>query len=275
MKFTSDGAHFYDQDGVPRYDATLTQAKKEGLLISPTTYLGILDKPAITNWKIKEYLVSAHEIMNQFPDTSIDELNQFAKQNFDSRNNAAEKGTAIHWILEEAIKAALPLSAFKKFFLSNADPLIHDLIGSVYLAYEWFVHNCINPTVEGIIVSKKYRYAGKKDVACEALDETGTKYLSTVLDWKSQNIHHNGFYVKEPTKPKKPRVNIYKEWVIQIAAYAAPSADEQGIIGIIGTDPAFPYFQIQRYNQKELLEGFKVFRHLQFLYALLNNIEIN
>lgn len=275
MKYTQDGSHYYDLDGTPRYDATLATAKKENLLISPTTYLKILDKPQITNWKIDQYLQSSHEIMQKFPNTDLNDMKAYAKQNFDERNNQAHIGTLIHAVLEEAVKAGIPAGAWDPFFMDVADKEIHPIKGSVDLAWKWFTSNAINATAESVVVSSKYRYAGKKDVGAHIKDPNNPKtYLRATLDWKSQGVKFPGYQKRDPSKLYAVKVNEYKEWVIQMAAYAAPTADEMGVIGIIGTKPDFPFFKPVYYTQAQLVEGFKVFRCLQLLYGLVNSIEI-
>lgn len=275
INYTENGAHYYDKEGNPRYDAGLKQAREEELLISPTTYLRILDKPAITNWKIDQFLQSAHEIMGKFPTTDLNDMKAYAKQNFDERNNQAYLGTLTHDVLEEAVKAAIPYKAWDPFFMDVADKDIRPIKGSITLAWEWFTKNAINAVPEQVVVSERYRYAGKKDIGAHILSPwKAGEYVNSTLDWKTQGVKHPGFQKRDPSKLYAAKVNQYKEWVIQLSAYSAPSAAKMGVIGVIGTDPSFPFFKPFYYDQAELVNGFKVFRCLQVLYGLLNNIEI-
>jgi hypothetical protein len=275
IKYTENGAHFYDRNGTPRYDANIATARKENLLISPTTYLKILDKPQITNWKIDQYLQSAHEIMSQFPTTSLDDVKAYSKKNFDERNNQAEIGSLCHAVLEEAVKNAIPMKAWDPFFMDVADKQIVPIKKSMDLAWDWFTKNAINAQAESVVVSERYRYAGKKDVGAHILSPWESKvYLQATLDWKTQGVKHPGYQKRDPTKLYAVKFNEYKEWVIQIAAYSATTADRMGVVGVIGTKPEFPFFRPIYYNQERLVQGFKVFRCLQILYGLIQDIEI-
>ena len=62
----SEGGHWYDREGEPRYtiigtngkerNTTLRDAKKEGYVPSVTTIIDILDKPSLNTWKINKAL---------------------------------------------------------------------------------------------------------------------------------------------------------------------------------------------------------------------------
>src|SRR5210317_2569833 len=68
-KFTSESGHWYTQEGEPMYtiigangkerNTTLRDAKKENLVPSVTTILGMIAKPSLENWKINQALNSA------------------------------------------------------------------------------------------------------------------------------------------------------------------------------------------------------------------------
>lgn len=271
-QYNESGAHFYYPDGRPAYDVKPAQAKKEGLFPSPTTIIKLLAKEQLINWKISQFIKSCHKVMREFPDSTEDELGREAKVDFDKRNNAAVIGTEAHRILEIAMKGSINPAAFEQFFGANANL---DLIGPIYLsikmAYDWACKNLINVTPEKVIVNTQFEYAGMTDIIGECLDEKEVTYLPSIVDWKSQRVKHPGFFKSDATKLKKPRVNKYKEWLIQLGAYAAPGGQKQGIIGIIGTDPSFPYFEAVYYDQEKLVAGFKVFRCLQMVKDLMES----
>lgn len=53
LKGPDEDAHYYTQDGQPRYDITdIRQARKLNLFPSPTTKLGMFTPPQLTNWKV-------------------------------------------------------------------------------------------------------------------------------------------------------------------------------------------------------------------------------
>ena len=67
-KYAAESTHWYAQDGSPAYTqiiasgknkgkerpTTIRDAKKLSLVPSVTTLLGIMDKPALTHWKINQ-----------------------------------------------------------------------------------------------------------------------------------------------------------------------------------------------------------------------------
>jgi hypothetical protein len=65
-KFKSESGHWYTQEGEPMYtiigangkerNTTLRDAKKEGLVPSVTTIMGVVAKPALETWKQNNYL---------------------------------------------------------------------------------------------------------------------------------------------------------------------------------------------------------------------------
>lgn len=110
-KFTAESGHWYAQDGEPMYtikgangkerNTTLRDARKEGLVPSVTTILGIAAKPSLENWKIDQALNSALTL-SQNPDETIEQFTYRCKQ--DSKQigiNAATRGTEIHAMLEQ------------------------------------------------------------------------------------------------------------------------------------------------------------------------------
>ena len=117
--------HFYDKDGNPCHfvegkngeqrDSTLRDARKHGWYPSVTGILGILDKPALTNWKLKrvteacyndlcEYIDNENIIPSDDYSVYHDEIMGMA---FKESTNARDRGSEIHNCLE-AIAGGLP-----------------------------------------------------------------------------------------------------------------------------------------------------------------------
>ena len=109
-KFTSESGHWYTQEGDPMYtiigangkerNTTLRDAKKENLVPSVTTIIGMIAKPALENWKIDQALKSAITLEKNETE-SIDEFS--ARCKFDSKSigiSAAQEGTKIHAMIE-------------------------------------------------------------------------------------------------------------------------------------------------------------------------------
>lgn len=102
----SEGGHWYSEEGlvtaVPSADGkrmvapTIRHAKKLGLLPSVTTVLGILDKPALTLWKCKEYVRAANFVGLKANDESEEEYFAKVREQFSRYNDHAQVGTDIH-----------------------------------------------------------------------------------------------------------------------------------------------------------------------------------
>ena len=110
-KFKSESGHWYTQEGDPMYtvigangkerNTTLRDAKKDNLVPSVTTVLGMIAKPSLENWKINQALNSALTLEKD-PLESIEEFAYRCKQ--DSKRigqEAAKKGTEIHAMIEQ------------------------------------------------------------------------------------------------------------------------------------------------------------------------------
>jgi len=109
-KKTAESGHWYTQEGDPMYtiigangkerNTTLRDAKKDNLVPSVTTVLGMIAKPSLENWKINQALNSALTLEKE-PSESIGEFAYRCKQ--DSKRigqEAAKKGTKIHAMIE-------------------------------------------------------------------------------------------------------------------------------------------------------------------------------
>lgn len=108
------GEHWYDRDGNPRYEVkaasgfmrptTLADAKKEKLVPSVTTILAVIDKPALTNWKVDQGILAALTLPRN-PDEQ--EASYIARIKADSGSQAREaalEGSRIHDAVESHFK---------------------------------------------------------------------------------------------------------------------------------------------------------------------------
>jgi hypothetical protein len=109
-KFKSESGHWYTQEGDPMYtvigangkerNTTLRDAKKDKLVPSVTTVLGMIAKPSLENWKINQALNSAMTLEKDV----LESVEEFAYRcKIDSKKigqEAAKKGTEIHAMIE-------------------------------------------------------------------------------------------------------------------------------------------------------------------------------
>ncbi len=108
--------HFYDKEGKPKHfvqmakdpsrtrPTRVTDAKKNGWLPSVTTVLGILDKPALVNWKVDQHLDRAFSVdASKYPDLEsyTAAVKRFTRDMMDQAPNA---GTEVHNAIEQYLK---------------------------------------------------------------------------------------------------------------------------------------------------------------------------
>lgn len=118
------GEHWYSRAGEPRYEVlaasglpratTLSDARKHGYVPSVTTVLGVLAKPALETWKVKQGILAALTLTRN-PDESDDAyLARVLSDSGEQAKRAAEEGTRIHDACENAMKG--------KWFPSQYEP---------------------------------------------------------------------------------------------------------------------------------------------------------
>lgn len=192
-----EGGHWYSRDGQPQHfvekkdgsglrPTTLRDARKNDWIPSVTTILKVLDKPALTAWKIEQAvltLMTAPKLAEEPLDAFIKRVLQAERQQDQEAAQAADLGTRIH----DAIENASSDRPFDEELKSFVDPVIMEL-----RAFG-------RPMFTEKIVVSEHSYAGKVDWA-------GESEVITVVDFKT---------TKNP--PKKS----YNEHRLQLAAYAA------------------------------------------------------
>jgi len=192
-------AHYYTRDGKPQHwmpkkdgtgnrSTTIADARKLGLLPSPTTILKQLAKPQLTGWLIEQGCLAVLTSPRK-PDESLDQfvyrVLHIDKEHDAERDAAAEAGTAIH----EALELAMCGIEYDPAMAGYVVPVMAEInkIGRV-------------ATTEKVIVGDGY--AGRTDCLLESDDAI------TVLDFKGCK--------------KLPDKGPWDEHRMQLAAYAAP-----------------------------------------------------
>lgn len=114
---TPENGHWYFPDGTPCYEVakadgkgmtttTLRHAKKMNLLPSVTTILRVLDKPALTAWKVEQAVLAVMTTPrqpNEPDDAFIKRVLSEDKEQDKERDAAAKLGTDVHSAIELAI----------------------------------------------------------------------------------------------------------------------------------------------------------------------------
>ena len=167
---------------------TLADARKLGLLPSVTNILAILDKPALTEWKVRQAVmavVTAPDVPGEAIDAKIVRVLEREQQQDEEAAKARDFGTMMHAELEAI---ALGLGA------TNPEVGYHATRIFEALTSEHGEPEAVEKVVVGC------GYAGKADLI---LDSIGYR---TVVDYKTTT-----------RLPKAP----WPEHALQLAAYAA------------------------------------------------------
>lgn len=197
----SSSAHWYTRDGKPAYDqrkkdgsgmrkTTLADARKLNLLPSVTTILGILDKPALTAWKIEQAVlavVTSPRKEGEADDAFIQRVLHDEEVQHEERDAARDKGIAIHNAIEALFRSEVIAPAISPW---------------VVPAFETVKKYGFCLDTELVIVGEGY--AGMTDVALDSHD------CFWLLDFKGTKS------IPDPIKG-----GAWPEHRLQLAAYAA------------------------------------------------------
>lgn len=207
---STDSSHWYWPDGRPAYEiakkdgsgvrpTTLADARKMNLLPSVTTILRILDKPALTDWKIEQAVLAAMttpRIDGEADDAFVYRALHRERHQDQESQIARDLGTGIHAAIENfllsphrVISPAGEMQSTRHYLGPWIFPALFSVLqrGSVL-------------DVECCVIGDGY--AGKLDLAQEAPDAIW------LWDWKT---------AKKLPDPKK---GAWPEHVLQLSAYA-------------------------------------------------------
>lgn len=148
--------HFYDRSGKPMYyidgrDTTLRDARKLGLVGSVTEILGVVDKPALTNWKCEQAIRAAYRnppLANESEDDYVARIMPISKQKV---VDAADEGSKIHDAIECSFKGEAYPERYEKHVAST-----HAELGKIFPDVNDWVseHSFAHPS----------GYGGKSDI---------------------------------------------------------------------------------------------------------------
>jgi len=194
MAHIAESTHWYGRDGAPQYtvlakngeprNATLRDAKKLALVPSVTTVIRIMDAPGLTQWKLRQAVLSAltHPGL-QGTDEDV------AKILFDARQEgikAAERGTAIHAAVQGAFEGQPPHPDYQPHAEGAKEALRASYGDREWVCEQSFAH------VAG--------FGGKVDIHTPEI----------VVDFKS----------KEFSEADADKLGLWDEQCMQLAAYS-------------------------------------------------------
>ena len=246
---TADSSHWYEANGTPAYTrttakgderpTTLRDARKEGLLPSVTTVLGILKNPVLEKWKLENILTAALTLPRIEGETVTDFARRAAIDADSVGRKAAGFGTLMH--------AAMESWALHGQWVR--DPVVDAHMGHFT---KWWTDNIVRVVaVEQSVVGKE-GYAGKYDLLAEH-----QAHGLCLIDYKTQNV-------------KKGTPGFYESWARQLAAYRHASGLKCGLLSlVIDSNVASPPVE-KLWPAEEVEDGLQTFLLANQLWQRIN-----
>ncbi|SRR5216683_1681300 len=134
---TSNAAHFYTKDGKPMYfversdgngtrPTTLRDARKLGLLPSPTSILRVLHKQGLVDWLIEQAclaVLTAPKMEGEELDAFVGRVLHTERQQDEQAQQARDRGTQIHAAIDLVLNGAPCPAGLEPFVLSAIEAM--------------------------------------------------------------------------------------------------------------------------------------------------------
>lgn len=162
--------HWYDRGGRPAYEVakkdggmratTLADARKLGLQPSVTTVLAVIDKPQLTEWRVRQGILAAltlPRIDGESEDAYLRRISEDSKQQV---RDAADEGTRIHNAIEDHFHGR----PVPKFYWPHVDAVLEKLAELYPGVTDWVAEQSF---------SSPLGYGGKVDIHSPSTGLTG------------------------------------------------------------------------------------------------------
>jgi hypothetical protein len=178
--------------GVHRTKAHLYYFNGAGPWPGVTTVTDVLDKPALTRWKVNQVAIAALESAERLVEDREAGRGEAAMKYLTTGNTAArDRGSRIHQALEWILRRAANVAV---------DPRDESAVEGARL---WLNQHKVRPLeVEAFLINETFGFGGTCDLIAEIDGEVW------LLDWKSGN------------SVAWPSGQVYDEMRLQLAAYA-------------------------------------------------------
>lgn len=239
MTHASQGQHWYDRDGTPRYEviagngnprpATLRDARKFGWYPGVTSIIKCAAAPGLEKWKQDQVLMAALTLPRVDGETSEQLVARVLKDSGEQARQARERGTAIHAAIQGHYEGKAPNEEMW--------PYVKGVVAAIEANFgeqQWFAEcPCANPM----------GYGTKADLHSRRLP-------GVVLDFKGSEFDAE----------KAPTLKTWDEHHMQLAATRMaldlPAAD-CAIVYVSRTVPGL--CRIIRVDEAELKTGWSMF----------------
>lgn len=243
-KKRSTGAHWYSTSGLPTHtqpdgkNTTLRHARKQNLLPSVTTIIGLLEKPALSKWKADKCIAESFNNLPREGEAVRDYQNRIHQSLKDERAEVMDFGTRVHKAIESVNNGT---------FDSMAEP---DLFPFVEPFIRWSQKRIkLVKAAEMTVANPRFGYGGTIDLFCKL---HGENRPITIVDYKTQNV--------------KDKIKFYPEWSYQLAAYRKCFRPIPMCMSLVinSNEPGEPTEKI--WTAKELQAGWRIFRRLSRIW---------
>ena len=239
-----ENGHWYTKDGSPAYTTigktgerptTLRDARKLGLLPSVTTINGMLSKAGLDTWKQQQVLLAALTLPRQDGEPEQEWLARVMQDSKATGREAAERGTAIHAIIEAYFDQVYMPE--KPAYLDAIDKALRDAFGEqLWLSEKSFGH--------------PLGFGGK----CDLMSKDGF-----IVDFKTKETDLD-------------KVDVYFEHEMQLAAYREGLGMPTARSAIVFVNGKTNQVKLIEVSQEKLQSGWECFEHLLRVYQIKNGI---
>jgi hypothetical protein len=239
-----ENGHWYTKDGHTAYTTigktgerptTLRDARKLGLLPSVTTINGMLSKAGLDTWKQQQVLLAALTLPRSESESEQEWLARVMQDSKATGREAAERGTAIHAVIEEYFEQKYMSN--KPPYLDAIDRALIDAFGSqLWLTEKSFGH--------------PLGFGGK----CDLMSSSGF-----VVDFKTKETDLD-------------KVDVYFEHEMQLAAYREGLGMPTARSAIVFVNALTNQVKLIEISQEKLQSGWECFEHLLRVYQIKNGI---
>ena len=253
---STSSSHWYDaeanscheiigKNGKPR-KTTIKDARENKWFPSVTTVLGILSKPQLETWKLKQVIDAALIVPRKDKEEIAAYYDRVIDAAFEQVDDAADLGTNIHKAIEEYLDEEVVTGPMQPY---------------VYGVQKWAKENGVEFLKHELrLVNKSHGYAGTTDAIIQCPKGTG------ILDFKSRK-----------SIPGKP-MEAYEDQVIQIAAYdianfsTIPGPQRIGVnVFISTTEPG--RVEATWYDHLRLMEAWDAFNSALTLWRFIKGYD--
>jgi hypothetical protein len=243
MSRASEGGHWYDRDGTPRYEvpakdgsmraATLRDARKFGWYPGVTSIIKCAAAPGLETWKQNQVLMAALTLPRIDGESSEELCARILKDSQEQGRKARERGTQIHAAIQGHYEGKPPDEEMW--------PFVQGVIAQIeanFPARTWIAEK---PVACGL------GFGTKADLSC----------VDAVIDFKGSDF----------TEAEAPTLKTWDEHAMQLAATREALADidnigqqECAICYVSRTVPGLA--RIIRIDESELQKGWSMFEAL-------------